>query len=45
MEIIKYKNGIIIEEQLKLIFMAGKFMVTGTGMILVEIVINIEAVV
>jgi hypothetical protein len=30
MEIIKYKNGIIIEVQLKLIFMAGKFMVTGT---------------
>ena len=45
MGIIKYKNGIITKELLKLIFMVELFMVIGNGMILAEIVINTEVVV
>jgi len=45
MDIIKYKNGIITKELLKLIFMVEPFMVIGNGMILAEIVINTEVVV
>ena len=44
MEIIKFKNGIIIKGIIRLILMIILIMVIGVGMILVQIDINIKVV-